>query len=162
MPPLEMEGQPIEIVEPLIAPAGQTMELTRLPEVARKTSDQIVSNSTVLVDATELFFPVRNLEVWAFVLFVLQNSSGVADMDIGWALPGTSVMRWSSRQLNGALTESDQSRLSGVAADRTETYEGIVFPDADGDVQLQFAQGTAEVSNTTMLARSYLIATRLD
>ncbi len=162
MPPLFIEGEPVAIVEPLIAPPGQTMELTRLPEVARKTADQTVNNDETMVPVTELLLPMRNGEVWSFVLMALYNSSVGADLDVGWDLPGTSVMRWGSYQLGGSIIdEASVVRVSGSGADRFEQFQGIVFPDADGDLQLTYGQGTAEVSDTKVLARSFLIGTRL-
>jgi len=133
--------------------------------VALKAADQTVNNSDVLEDCDDLKLEVGANEVWGFFLFILQISGATPDIKFGWTVPDSCTMKWTD--LNHASPGTLLSELltythPGAGVNQHLAIDGlIVASSTPGTVQLQFAQNTAEVSDTKVLANSYLVAWKL-
>ncbi len=126
-----------------------------------KAADQTVSNSVVLVNDTHLKFAVAAYEAWAFLLFLLVNSTAVADYKILMTGPAGSqvfLARSSDQDIQGSFTSIGLGR--GV--DAFQLNSGIIINQATpGNLQFQFAQNFAEVSDTEVLKDSCLVLLRI-
>ena len=130
---------------------------------AVKNADQLVNNSDVLEDCDDLKLEVGANEVWGFNASLFVNSSAVADLKLGWTVPASATMKWNTNQTTAAVTsESGTLGVSCSGSDQVCHLKGVIVADATpGTVQLQFAQNTAEVSDTKILANSHIIFTKL-
>lgn len=131
-----------------------------------KSVDEMVNNSATLQDDDELALPVAADEVWSFELILFFKSSATADLKIGWSVPAGASMLWQELDALSvaALIESGTLLVDGLGASTTAitVIRGvIVVGSAGGFVQLQWAQNSAEVSDTVIEANSHLIGTRL-
>lgn len=141
------------------------------PLIVVKTADEVVYNSTTLQNDDHLFFDVGANEVW-FVEWHIRLLSGTTP---GWkwavtAPSGTTCYSYNWGQI-GALTAA--GTIAGTACgtaisvDGTEAsalfvgFSRIITGSTAGRVQLQWAQNTANASNTIVYANSYLIAHKI-
>jgi hypothetical protein len=143
--------------------------------IARKTADQSVTSSTVLVDCTTLGLPVAANEVWQCDWSVVYQAGTTGDLKLGFTFPTAGevifdAQAWpdSGGTLNlstfYATTSPTTARtFFGDGANRhTLGIRGIYVNGANaGTVQLQFAQNTSDGSATTTKANSTLWAVRL-
>lgn len=134
-------------------------------QAARKSADQTISNSTTLVNITDMTFSVATNETWHVFLLVLFNSSTVANLKYDFTIPtgATRHTLFRGQDSSGAeatLYKSTGSQsVDGEAANWMFAVEMIVRSGGTaGTIQLQGAQNSAEVSNTKFLADSCLIA----
>jgi len=143
-------------------------------KVIRKSADETVNNSAAMQNDDELVLPVVASEVWYFELFVLFRSSTGADIKFGFSVPSGATMKWHSQALwygvgvgstPGTPNEATDSYARGGAGATTTTgfmiWGIIVVSTTAGNVNLQWAQNTAESSDTKVLANSCLRATKL-
>ncbi len=142
--------------------AALTAAITRV----RKASDETVNNSTVLINDAALKFAVGANAVWAFTILVYQSSSAVADFKCALTSPaGATVVATAI----GLATDGTNSinlynlpaglAFMGGAGAINPVIHGIIINGANaGNLQLQWAQSTAEVSDTKVLANSCIIA----
>lgn len=140
------------------------------PVVARKTADETVNNSSALQNDDVLAAAVVASATYTFLLVVHHNSNATADIKFGWTVPTGTTMVWGDVIVNTAgsltvaanLTQSSVQAIGGTAGDSFQAFRGVIIVSTTaGTVQLQWAQNTADVSNTKVLAGSYLILTRI-
>ena len=147
--------------------------LPTTPTIVRKTADQTVNNSTTLVNDTHLLFAVLASEIWELELLVKVNSSAVADWKIAFTLPAAATMLMLPSDKIGGTSGSNLTDAVDATTSRIYNHDGgsynmlwlkaIYVGGANaGNIQLQWAQNTAEVSDTKVLANSYLIAHKLN
>jgi len=150
--------------------AGATAsEWADMARTIYKAADETVNNSTTLQNDDSLVLPVAANEVWYFQMNVLYTSSGAADFKIGWTIPAAGALRWHAIYRNTAATdvvwagglETDVLSIAGTSALAVMVFATYKGGANAGDVQLQWAQNTAEVSDTKVLAGSAMIVTRL-
>ena len=130
----------------------------------RKETTETVNNTTTLQNDDELFFPVAANEICEVSFFLRVNSSAVADLKVAITVPtgGSALYSKQGDVVTLEKTEGQGSSLSTGGADEHYVVRGIVVNGATaGNVQLQWAQNTAEVSNSSVLLNSFLIARRL-
>ena len=140
-------------------------------QIRVKRADEIVNNSTVLQDDNDLTFPGAASTTYAFILFLMFSSSTVADFQTAISVPaGADGNRgdWAELTAAGADATWQERALEanpvGAAGSARQPYIsiGVVRMGATaGPVTLQWAQNTAEVSNTSVITGSWLIALRL-
>jgi hypothetical protein len=137
--------------------------------VRRTANSAAVNNSTVLVNDGVLQLPVLANAVYEMKLVLLYNTNSTADIKIGFTAPAAAAMNFA--QVGAGLTpgtlEGDV-RLAfttlagtlaygGIGADYYGRAEGVlVMAGTAGTLTLQFAQSTANASNTIILAGSAL------
>ena len=132
--------------------------------VATKASDETVNNSAVLQNDDELLFAVAANEIWEFEFWLRVNSSAVADIKIAVTAPTGSSAFFAKMGdvVTAEKTNGQAISLSCGGVNEHTKIRGLVVNGATaGNVQLQWAQDTAEVSNTSVLLQSHGIAKRL-
>lgn len=138
---------------------------------ANKTSTQNVNNSTTFTNDTEIVVAGVANAVYDCFLHIIYNSSTVADFKTQLSLPaGATAANWSYRAEPGATlltgiagaSAGIQSGSFGTGADEVLDMWGLVIMSGTaGNIQLQWAQNTLEVSNTAVKAGSYLRMNRI-
>jgi len=145
--------------------------------VVRKRINQVITNSDVLQNDTVLRFAVGNNESWSFTCVLFVAIAAAADMKIQWSVPSSATMMWAAttRLTNmdvGAagdpssypvLTETDSKVFGGGGVNVKLMFfiTGIVNASTAGNVQLQWAQNTANASDLTVYKNSYIQAWKL-
>ena len=147
--------------------------------LARKSADQTVNNSAVLVNDTHLLFAVAASEVWWLQAWLMFDGGTIPDIKFHWTLPASATMRWGATSDGDAsfggswssfstpvalLTEASTPAYATIGAGTTIglSLTGIaVVAGTAGNVQLQWAQNTANASDTIMRTNSCLIGMRL-
>ena len=144
--------------------------------IVRKTSDQSVTSSTVLVDDTALVLPLLANEVWQYKFFVVYGAGTTGDIKLGWTFPTAGDLRMSGPAANdsgGTLTYNIFSTTTspttarnyagaGTAAYTSLPFEGVFVNGANaGNLTFQFAQNTSDATSTTVKANSTLWAVKL-
>lgn len=134
--------------------------------IVRKTSDEVVNNSTVLQDDDELYFAVGANEIWEFLLLlrVTTPTSGV-DVDYSFTIPvAASLLRCEGYGVSNAEedgTTEDTCDIIGASSEYCLMHYLYVGGANAGTVQLQWAQHTATVEDTKVRANSFIIARKL-
>jgi len=128
-----------------------------------KKADQTISNSTTFTDDAELLFTPTINKTYGFQLLFFFDSSAVANFKLKMTLPTGATGDWVNGNWTGGGSAAPvdvtagQSR-SGIGAVATSALYGrIIMAGNAGDVVIQWAQNTAEISNTKMLQGSFLV-----
>ena len=133
-----------------------------------------VNNSTTLIDCTGVLLSLVASAVYEVEAWVTYQTAAAADLKIGWTIPSgatglwgiggaavgisTSEGDWKNNGANWTATNS----VGGIGATTLECRpKGIIRTTSAGDLQMQFAQQTADASNTTIRAQTYLRAIRI-
>ena len=136
--------------------------------IVRKTADEIVNNSIVLQNDDHLLMAVAANEIWDLDILIRITATAVADFKFTFVVPTAATLKGNTYYDVGRLQvaldlAATQSVLFGV--DRADDFHGLkavyVGGANAGNIQLQWAQNTAEVSDTKVLADSCLIAHKL-
>ncbi len=135
----------------------------------RKTADQTVTNSTTLVNDARFELPVGARQTWTLEFRLLFSSSAVANIKWQITIPAlaTGRLRFAGVGANGLNGESEVAAssvqgASGTGANKLVVFHAhVVMGTTAGDIILQWAQNTAEASNTIVRQDSLLIATRI-
>ena len=141
--------------------------------IVRKTSDQSVTSSTVLISDTALLFPVGTTEVWKFQLHLRYTAATAGDFKVSFQIPASGRVDAVVPGHNSsdapemgylAVTTSDTPTvtLSGATEIRTAIMDGTYIGGGTaGNVTLRWAQGTSSGTATTVLTHSTLWAVKL-
>ena len=135
-----------------------------------KTADQTVNNSVVLVNDTHLLFAIAANEVWIVKYYIAYISSNVADIKFHSTIPALAA-KVAYEMGFGYLTNNSLAVIHGAAAqilfggmnaDKYAHFYEIIINGANaGNVQLQWAQVNAEVSDTKVLEGACIMAHKL-
>ncbi len=136
-----------------------------------KTANQTVNDSVVLVNDTHLLFPVGINEVWSVFLYCRVDTTAVANFKYAFSVPAGGSLPFTANHMfmtfggafsNNALSTEvtgTQEPLVPSAIDRVLLVWGVyIGAGAAGNVQFQWAQETAEATNTIVYKDSYIIA----
>ena len=135
--------------------------------VIRKSADQIVNNSTTLVNDTHLFFAVGANEVWWFSIFLRTKSGTTPDFKWAFTAPdGATITSGACCGVGGSpvneLSGLTGFNFGGTGANAVKDWWNIaIIAGTAGNIQFQWAQNTADASDTKVLANSCIIAHRL-
>lgn len=139
----------------------------------RNGTDDTVNNTTTLANATEMSFSVGANETWGFLMFIRYSTNATADIKFAFTVPASAtwdvhaVGKDAGATLDAQIAYGDHSTtvkdFTGTTATRTSLalMGTVVTGGTSGSLQLQFAQQTANASDTTVLANSWIIAWRL-
>ncbi len=136
-----------------------------------KTSDETVNNSDTLQNDDALLLAVGISQKWAFTLFVIYSTGAIPDFKWQLTVPTNGAVRGvRSTAIGESSTGAGGTSAPSIAAasayvEPHHSTAGILLVtgiyiggDTAGNMTLQWAQNTAEVSNTKVLANSYLLA----
>lgn len=142
------------------------------PLRARKTAIQTVNNSAVLQNDNTLFLAVEASTVYHMESRIIHNSGTTPDFKAGWTYPTGLTMHYNrlgvglagggNVHLLFSSIETTSILDDGFAADRSFMMWGeVTVSTTAGTLQFQWAQNTANASDTSVLAGSYLKLTKV-
>jgi hypothetical protein len=155
----------------MFTPGAARTTWNKFPPIstARKTSNQVVNNSTTLVDDTQLQIQVSANTTVYFEANVRYSGDATADIKIAFVGPTGATIRWdntNSTYINTAdtvtissseVTESTTRSFGSAAGARNLNIRGYITTSSTaGALQMQFAQNSAVAANTSVLAQSVL------
>lgn len=154
--------------------AGQILTATALntlaPLVARKTADETVNNSAVLQNDNELVLAVEANTSYIVWCHLVQQSGTTPDFKFeftfptgatraGWNAFGGNTANWQATLANA---NGGSSGINGTGANSSvDVYGLLVVGSTAGNLQLVWAQNTANASDTIVRAGSFLHLTRV-
>ena len=130
------------------------------PTVVQKSADQTVNNTTTLVNDTALLLALLANNRYYFRLRIIFTSGSTPDLDMTFTGPSGAVGSWrrdtatntvSSFGTRGAIAGSNGVTRQGFAEGFIET--GVTA----GNLQFQWAQDTADATDTTIKDGSVLL-----
>jgi len=137
--------------------------------IARRTTSQIVNNSTTLVDDNQLQIDLANNETVYFEASIRYSGNATADIKIAFVGPTGTTIRWDNFgsmyvglgdavAVSSAEISEGGTRVFGAAAGvRTISIRGYAqVGSTSGPLKMQFAQNVADASNTTVFFNSVL------
>lgn len=136
-------------------------------ELAYKAADETVNNSTTLQNDDDLVVALDANSYYAVSAFLRHNTSATADYWYSFTVPsGATGWRFFCENNDTVCRSEDMTvTLNGVgaSADEAGMMTGTIFTGGSaGNLQLQWAQKTAEVSDTKILQGSWLKAEKLN
>lgn len=151
--------------------------LNAIDTVVRKTANLTVNNSTTYVSDTELTVALVASSTWALELFLLYQSATAAAAKVNLIGPSGWSMSLGNDSLVSSATGTGASIDRGVvvaggaghamgsagATTAVHSHPGgfVQIGSTAGSVTVQFAQLTANASNTTLLPGSWMKLTRI-
>lgn len=139
-----------------------------LPVVAYKDTIETINNTAVIQNDDELVLAVAANTKYFFELYVPYNSGVTPDIKIGWTLPTGATSQWWGQYYDSTAwvvtqsptTPSTGHAISGFAADLNARFGGTIsIGSTAGNMQVVWAQNTANASNTSVLAGASLSIT---
>ncbi|MGH8524962.1 MAG: hypothetical protein ACREXY_12340 [Gammaproteobacteria bacterium] len=135
-----------------------------------KTADEIVNNSTTLQNDNELFTQtLPKNSVWDIEMLLHHRSGTTPDFKHALTLPTGATLVAAALFFNTtgtliyAATAGASFSTGGLGAVTIDlSVRGILRLTNPGVVQLQWAQNTADASDTTVFADSFLKLTRIE
>ena len=142
-------------------------DFTRRDKVVLKTADETVNNTTTTQDDDHLVVALGANETWILRCFIKYNSNTTANFKHSWTVPsGTTYSALFQGDNTGGFVEYHRTTsvqtVDGKAADWAFLEEVVVKTSSTaGNIQLQWAQNTANASDTKVLIGSNIVAHRL-
>jgi len=138
----------------------------------RKAADEIVNNSSTLQNDNELLWPIAANETWVVDFYLgLSNTAASAGFKaaVTWPASPTNASAFGNVPGGGTGTGGGTfTETSGNAVISDTDQMGVAYVHAyvanganAGNITLQWAQGGAVSTDTTVEAGSYLRATRV-
>lgn len=137
-------------------------------DFVRKASDETVNNSATLQNDDDLAAGLAANDVMFFRAVLFYDSNATADIKITFTVPTGATIKWgpdagsrvtSTGSVSGSsiITASGSSLAFGGISSGVMTVSGVVVNGATaGNLQLQWAQNTADASDSKILAGSFL------
>lgn len=131
--------------------------------VVVKSSDEARTSNTTLTNDTELLFPIGVSETWVayFTLYIVSSGAGQAQLTI--TVPTGATGNFYDTQWNYAVFNfASPDSITGISTGFGIVYLAVqVVNGANaGNVNLQWAQNSSNVSPTTMKQYSSMVALR--
>jgi len=143
----------------------------------RKTSNEVVNNSTTLQDDNALLAALPTAGTFAFELDLVYSASTVADFKMAFTIPaGASITWWGFGLVTGVSSMSGDIQFMAATASGTSASIGgagtgnftsariageVVMGGTAGNLQLQWAQANLEATDATVRAPSRLMVWRV-
>lgn len=128
-----------------------------------KASNQVVNNSTVLVNDSDLFFPIDANETRAFRFVIHAVSTAQANLKFAVSAPSGATCAVAVQSVSAGSGNTGCGiavSATGTGSDAIYEVTGSVVNGATaGTLQLQWAQNTGRAFNTTVYARSFVHST---
>lgn len=133
------------------------------PLEAYKSADETVNNSAALQNDDALFVSVAANTRYDFRLTALYISNSTPDIKFAWTFPTGLTMRYSFQGYTAGVMQdfyqiqTDVVAVDGNGGNLAAVMEGtVVVAGTAGTLQLQWAQNTANASDTKVLIGSSL------
>lgn len=145
------------------------------PLLVVKTVDETVNNSAVLQNDNELLLPVLANATYLLDMYLIYSTGDTPDFQIQISVPSGATKSWTPRGLGVLVTTfyGDQQSTAartlplslggggGGGLELSANVQGIVrVGSTAGNVQLQWAQNSANASDTKVYADSWMRLTR--
>lgn len=138
------------------------------PLYAEKTADETVNNSAALQDDNELVLAVAANTKYEVTSLIRYNSGTTPDLKVKYTVPTGATLKWAmfaagsgvflGYQQDETTTAANDGAGVGVAC----LVKGILTVGVNaGSLTTQWAQNTANASNTIVQAGSYLLLRRM-
>lgn len=136
-----------------------------LPRIVRKTSDETVNNSATFQDDNELFLSVEASTSYRVHLQLVYQSNATPDFKYQFTAPsGATFPVWTFLGKGGGVLVHDIAGSSGgvvgldgnAANTAFEAWGILVVSSTAGTLRVQWAQNTANASDTIVRAGSFL------
>lgn len=137
------------------------------PLFAEKTVDETVNNSATLQNDDQLVIAVPANTKWEVDGVFRFNSGTTPDIKAKFTVPASATLKWNFFAQAGTFLgfqqdETTTATVDGIAAPVACLVKGILTVGATaGNLQLQWAQATANASNTIVQIGSYLKLRRM-
>jgi hypothetical protein len=142
--------------------------------VARKTSDQSITNSTTYQTDTQLTVPLAANAVYAVDAFIIYSTPDNAEYKNQWSVPSGATILWAPWGLSGGTSDTGSIRTpvgSGGGWTLTSTLPsttnvsarpvGTITTTTAGNLAYQWGQSVADAAATTVHAGSWIRAHRI-
>ncbi|MQY07749.1 hypothetical protein [Actinomadura macrotermitis] len=145
--------------------------------LARKSADQTVTNSTTVVDDSDLVLTLPPGGLYELSGMLIYSAHMDADLKIMWSGPANATLDWSCRALHSASdgvdglqfvdrqTITSMPGLGGGAANNTVvltgTLHGLLSSGDGGTLRLRWAQRVANATGSILRASSYVLLRRV-
>lgn len=135
------------------------------PISIRKSADEIY-NSDVMHTDSMLAIALAATSTYRIAADLIWQSNAIPDIQFDWTIPVGATGRWtinavaSGATYYGELTWAQIALLDGTGAPVFSRVEGIINTIAAGTLQLRWAQGVINASNTFVRDNSLLTATK--
>lgn len=149
----------------LITPNVPGTQIDSVSQVIKKTVDQSVTSSTTLVNDDQLFYPLQASTSYYFEALIEFTATVGGDIKLAFTIPTAATLRWGPANSikidpTGTIVVQAQTVTSGAAVSfgyaaggnrQQILIKGYVACGATaGNLQLQFAQDTADAGPTTI------------
>ncbi len=131
---------------------------------ALKTADETVNNSTVLQNDDELVIPVGAGEIWELYQELhMFTATATPHLDWAYSIPvGGAIRRMASYGATVSEYDATVEVDNAIVTDRVYITKLQYIGGANaGNLQLQWAQHTATVEDTKVLANSFIFARKI-
>lgn len=135
------------------------------PRYAYKSSDETVNNTATLQSDDFLLLDVAASTRYEFELYITYTSNTTPDLKLGWTLPTGASNSYVYQFFDGATWVASSGAtvptagvaIGGFGAALPARFQGVItISTTAGTMQIVWAQNTANASNTTIHAGSYL------
>lgn len=134
-------------------------------ELVRKATTETVNNSTTLQNDDELLASLAANEIVFFEVRLRINSSPTPDIKFAFTVPTGATLGWGEYSTGTSPEEStsgDPQVFTTSGSDEMLQLSGYVANGANtGNLQLQWAQQTANASDTNVYANSIMLVWRV-
>ncbi len=130
-----------------------------------KGSDEIVNNSTTLQNDNELVLAVVANATYLLSCQMIQNSGATPAFKLDLTMPAGATWKpgWftcgasAAAEQTGVMSTPAINGVTGAGADAFVKFEAVVvISSTSGNIQVRWAQNTANASDTTVRAGSWL------
>lgn len=134
-----------------------------VPNHVRAAADTTVNNSATLVNATGVVQAVEASTYYRWSLLLLYSTGTTPDLKVAWTVPTGSTGRWGLAGASaGVAAYGAANTLFLDGASTLAVLEGVLVTSSTaGNLQLQFAQNTANASNSIVQTHSILSLYRI-
>lgn len=151
-----------------VLPSGTKLTPARLTLVARKTADETVNNSATLQNDDTLALSAVAIADYLFECSLRYSTNGTANLKWSFTVPAGAAIVYSALHIpagGSALTMTELINTGVGTADDSINYVRMlgIFQTVGtaGTLQLQWAQNTANASDTKVLSASFMTLQRI-
>lgn len=138
------------------------------PLFAVKSSDETVNNSAVFQSDDHLTLSVASSTTYHVEAWWCYTSGTTPDIKFRWSVPTGATLRWSAvgTNISGTFAEpfldtATEPGFAGNGSDAIVRVMGLLVTSNAGTLLVQWAQQTANASNTVLKAGSWLKLTKV-